>query len=107
MFRANHICGKRLVEVDADALNQMGLKDINRACEVTRRIRSLLQIPPPNALRAIIRIIPFELYLKAKAKTGLESDSLSFKTFCEKNGFPYDFLIETNNKCNLTGPHCL
>ena len=39
-----------------------------------------------------MRIPPFETYLQRRNKTGIGAENLSFKQFCEDEGFPYDYL---------------
>lgn len=104
MFLVNKISGRKLINVDACALNQMGLRDLDRIRAVTRAVRSLLQVPAPNALRAILRMVPFQLYLQERSK--LESDYATFKAYCENNGFDYNYLVSSDNKCNFQESFC-
>jgi len=97
MFLRNNINGRRLVTIDASALNQMGMSNLTRMREVTAHIRKILGTTVPNALRALMRLVPWELYLKRKARTGVETDVLTFKAFCKERGFPYSLLRK--NKC--------
>lgn len=57
---------------------------------VTKAVRNLFGLPPPNGLRAIARIVPFEEFLKLKARPGAMFDSMTFKQFCELEGIDYE-----------------
>ncbi|OXA59384.1 Sterile alpha motif domain-containing protein 15 [Folsomia candida] len=96
-FLMNQISGRRLVLIDCSALNQMGMTDLFEMKKVTARIRELLKIPAPNILRAIMRIPPFEKFIKRKVHLGKETDALTFEKFCQQEGFNYSMLKGNKN----------
>jgi len=65
--------------------------------KVTALIRELLGLHRSNILRAIMRRVPFEIYLRRRYKSGRTYDMLSFKSFCDENGYPYKVIKSNKN----------
>lgn len=61
---------------------------------ITKAVRQLLGIPPPNTLRAFARQAPLERFLLLKTQKGEQIRLLTFKEFCENEGIPYENAID-------------
>lgn len=96
-FVRNMITGRRLVLIDCTALNKMGMTDLASMREVAGKIRGLLGTPAPNGLRPIMRVAPFERFLRRKVYNGRSYDDMTFEKFCEVEGFNYELLIGNKN----------
>lgn len=65
--------------------------------QVARKIRELLGIPPPNEMRALMRVSPYELFLRRKMFNGRGYDELTFEKFCEQEGYNYEIIRGNKN----------
>jgi hypothetical protein len=100
-FILNRLTGRKLVAVDANALVKMGIRSFDEIKAVSSKIRELLGIPRPNMMRALVRIVPFESYLRKRLKTGKTYDLLNFEAFCVQEGFPYGYLQLHNKNAEI------
>ena len=52
-------------------------------------------------MRAIMRMVPMERFLRKKVYRGRNYDVLTFKKFCENEGFPHSLLLRTSKTAEL------
>jgi len=61
-------------------------------------IRSIFGLTRPNAMRPLLRIPPFETFLKKhRARNGKTYDLFTFKEFCKQYHYDYEDLMESQN----------
>ncbi|KAG5445167.1 Sterile alpha motif domain-containing protein 15 [Clonorchis sinensis] len=79
----NFVDGKRLIQLQASALPQMGITKFEHIQIITKSIRDLLQLEEPNHRRTI-RLPPrnfLGMFLESKSNTGSDLAKLSFPRF--------------------------
>eukprot|EP00118_Oscarella_pearsei_P026886 m.310538 g.310538 ORF g.310538 m.310538 type:complete len:141 (+) comp52398_c0_seq1:23-445(+) len=80
-FRANMINGKKLIRVDGSTLPSMGVTDFEDIKSISRLVRDLLGVEPPDWSKSIT--LPprddLAMFLEQKSHSGEESDRLRFE----------------------------
>ncbi|XP_068750521.1 sterile alpha motif domain-containing protein 15-like [Montipora capricornis] len=82
-FRDNLINGRKLINVDASSLPNMGVNDFAHIKVIARKIRELLGIEEPywNRSISLMHRETSGLFLEKKSKTGKEADILTFEDY--------------------------
>ncbi|KXJ28974.1 sterile alpha motif domain-containing protein 15 [Exaiptasia diaphana] len=82
-FADNLVNGRRLINIDASAMPNLGITDFEDIKIITKKIREALGVEEPYWNRSISlkHRETLGLYLERKSKTGTDADALTFEDF--------------------------